>query len=143
MDALATQTILFGVLAFTGVILLLVVILMAAKAWLVASGDVRILINDDPSKAVTAPAGSTLLSTLAAQKIFIPSACGGQGTCGVCRVKVFEGGGSILPTEKGHISRGEEREGYRLSCQVKVKQDLKIEIPHEVFGVKKWKCKVR
>jgi len=137
------DTIVYGVIAFTAVILALVVILMLAKARLVASGDVKILINGDPSKAVTAPAGSTLLSTLAAQQIFIPSACGGQGTCGVCRVKVHEGGGSILPTEKGHISRGEEREGYRLSCQVKVKQDLTIEIPHEVFGVKKWKCKVR
>jgi Na+-transporting NADH:ubiquinone oxidoreductase subunit F len=137
------DTIVIGVVAFTAVILALVLILLLAKARLVASGDVKILINDDPSKAVTAPAGSTLLSTLAAQQIFIPSACGGQGTCGVCRVKVFEGGGSILPTEKGHINRGEEREGYRLSCQVKVKQDLKIEIPHEVFGVKKWKCKVR
>jgi len=137
------DTIVYGVIAFTAVILALVLILMVAKARLVASGDVKILINGDPSKAVTAPAGSTLLSTLAAQQIFIPSACGGQGTCGVCRVKVFEGGGSILPTEKGHINRGEEREGYRLSCQVKVKQDLNIEIPHEVFGVKKWKCKVR
>lgn len=137
------ETVIYGVIAFTLVILALVVILLVAKKQLVASGDVQILINDDPSKAVTAPAGSTLLSTLAAQQIFIPSACGGQGTCGVCRVKVFDGGGSILPTEKGHINRGEEREGYRLSCQVKVKQDLKIEIPHEVFGVKKWKCKVR
>jgi len=137
------ETILYGVIVFTGVILLLVAILMVAKARLVASGDVRILINGDESKAVTVPAGSTLLSTLAAKQIFIPSACGGQGTCGVCRVKVFDGGGSILPTEKGHINRGEEREGYRLSCQVKVKQDLTIQIPDEVFGVKKWKCKVR
>lgn len=137
------ETIVYGVVAFTAVILALVLILVVAKARLVASGDVKILINGDPSKAVTAPAGSTLLSTLAAQQIFIPSACGGQGTCGVCRVKVRDGGGSILPTEKTHISRGEEREGYRLSCQVKVKQDLDIEIPHEVFGVKKWKCKVR
>lgn len=137
------ETVVYGVVAFTLVILALVLILVAAKAKLVASGDIKILINGDPSKAVTAPAGSTLLSTLAAQQIFIPSACGGQGTCGVCRVKVLDGGGSILPTEKGHISRGEEREGYRLSCQVKVKQDLKIEIPHEVFGVKKWTCKVR
>lgn len=137
------ETIVYGVIAFTAVILALVLILMAAKARLVSSGDVEILINDDPSKAVTVPAGSTLLSTLAARQIFIPSACGGQGTCGVCRVKVREGGGSILPTEKTHISRGEEREGYRLSCQVKVKQNLVIEVPHEVFGVKKWKCKVR
>lgn len=137
------ETILYGVIAFTGVILALVLLLMAAKKQLVASGDVKILINGDPSKAVTVPAGSTLLSTLAAKQIFIPSACGGQGTCGVCRVKVHSGGGSIISTEKTHISRGEEREGYRLSCQVKVKQDLEIEVPHEVFGVKKWNCKVR
>src|SRR5690606_27395914 len=96
-----------------------------------------------PDKTLEVPAGGTLLSTLAAKQIFIPSACGGQGTCGVCRVRISEGGGAILPTEKTHISRGEEREGYRLSCQVKVKQDLKIRIPDEVFGVKKWKCKVR
>ncbi|MBW2499300.1 MAG: NADH:ubiquinone reductase (Na(+)-transporting) subunit F [Deltaproteobacteria bacterium] len=137
------ETVFFGVAGFTIVILALVLILMAAKARLVQSGDVRILINGDPEKAITAPAGSTLLNTLAGQQIFIPSACGGQGTCGVCRVTVLEGGGSILPTETGHISRGEAREGCRLSCQVKVKQDMEIEIPAEVFEVKKWRCKVR
>ena len=137
------ETILFGVAGFTAVILALVLILMAAKAQLVQSGDVRILINGDPDKALTAPAGSTLLNTLADNQIFIPSACGGQGTCGVCRVTVNEGGGSILPTETGHISRGDAREGCRLSCQVKVKQDMNIEIPEEIFGVRRWTCKVR
>jgi Na+-transporting NADH:ubiquinone oxidoreductase subunit F len=137
------ETVFFGVAGFTIVILALVLILMAAKARLVQSGDVRILINGDPDKAITAPAGSTLLNTLAGQQIFIPSACGGQGTCGVCRVTVLEGGGSILPTETGHISRGEAREGCRLSCQVKVKQDMEIEIPAEIFEIKKWRCKVR
>jgi Na+-transporting NADH:ubiquinone oxidoreductase subunit F len=137
------ETILFGVAGFTVVILALVLILMAAKAQLVQSGDVTILINGDPDKAVTAAAGSTLLNTLADNQIFIPSACGGQGTCGVCRVKVNEGGGSILPTETGHINRGDAREGCRLSCQVKVKQDMQIEIPDEIFGVRRWKCKVR
>ncbi len=136
-------TIIAGVATFTGVVLALVVILMAARSRLVQSGDVRILINGDPEKALTTPAGGTLLSTLASNQIFIPSACGGQGTCGVCRVKVHEGGGSILPTETGHINRGEAREGCRLSCQVKVKQDMEIEIPDEVFGVRRWKCKVR
>ncbi len=136
-------TIIAGVATFTGVVLALVVILMAARSRLVQSGDVRILINGDPDKALTTPAGGTLLSTLASNQIFIPSACGGQGTCGVCRVKVHEGGGSILPTETGHINRGEAREGCRLSCQVKVKQDMEIEIPDEVFGVRRWKCKVR
>jgi len=137
------ETILFGVAGFTIVILALVLILVAAKAKLVQSGNVRILINGDPDKAITTAAGSTLLSTLAENHIFIPSACGGQGTCGVCRVTVLEGGGSILPTETGHINRGDAREGCRLSCQVKVKQDMEIEIPAEIFEVKRWKCTVR
>ena len=137
------ETILIGVAGFTIVILGLVLILMAARSRLVQSGDVTILINGDPKKALTTPAGSTLLSTLAGNQIFIPSACGGQGTCGVCRVTVKAGGGSLLPTETGHISRGDAREGCRLSCQVKVKQDMEIEIPAEIFDVKRWKCKVR
>ncbi len=136
-------TIFAGVATFTGVVVALVVVLMFARSRLVQSGDVRILINGDPDKALTTAAGGTLLATLAENQIFIPSACGGQGTCGVCRVKVLEGGGSILPTETGHISRGEAREGCRLSCQVKVKEDMEIEIPDEVFGVRRWKCKVR
>jgi Na+-transporting NADH:ubiquinone oxidoreductase subunit F len=136
-------TILVGVAGFTIIILVLVLTLLAAKAQLIPSGNVRILINGDPDKAITTASGSTLLNTLADNQIFIPSACGGQGTCGVCRVKVNEGGGSILPTEKGHINRGEAREGCRLSCQVKVKHDMEIEIPAEVFDVKRWKCKVR
>ena len=136
-------TIAVGVAGFTVVILALVLLLMAARAKLVQSGDVTILINGDPDKALTASAGSTLLSTLAGSQIFIPSACGGQGTCGVCRVTVNEGGGALLATETGHISRGDAREGVRLSCQVKVKQDMEIEIPAEIFDVKRWKCKVR
>ena len=136
-------TILVGVVGFTIIILGLVLILMAARSQLVHSGDVTILINGDPDKAITTSAGSTLLSTLAGSQIFIPSACGGQGTCGVCRVTVNDGGGSLLPTEVGHISRGDAREGCRLSCQVKVKQDMEIEIPAEIFDVKRWKCKVR
>ena len=115
-------TILYGVIGFTVVILALVAILMFARSRLVSSGDVTILINDDPDKALKTSAGSTLLGTLADNKLFIPSACGGQGTCGVCRVVVQEGGGSLLPTEAGHISRKEAREGLRLSCQVKVKR---------------------
>jgi len=136
-------TIAVGVASFTIVILGLVLILMAARAKLVQSGDVTILINGDPDKALKTSAGSTLLNTLAGNQIFIPSACGGQGTCGVCRVVVNEGGGSLLPTETGHISRGDARDGIRLSCQVKVKQDMEIEIPAEIFDVKRWKCKVR
>ncbi|HVS61922.1 MAG TPA: NADH:ubiquinone reductase (Na(+)-transporting) subunit F [Thermoanaerobaculia bacterium] len=136
-------TVALGVTMFTLVILSLVAILMMAKRRLVASGEVTILINDDPDKALQTTTGGTLLGTLADNKIFIPSACGGQGTCGVCKVNVLEGGGAMLPTETGHVSRGEAREGCRLSCQVKVKQDMKIELPPEVFGVRKWVCKVR
>lgn len=132
-----------GVLMFTLVILALVVILLAAKAKLVSSGDVKIIINDDESKPLVVPAGDTLLNALSSQKIFIPSACGGGGTCGVCKVHVHSGGGSILPTELTHVSRGEAREGCRLSCQVKVKQDMHIEVEPEIFSVQKWNCKTR
>lgn len=132
-----------GVAMFLFVIMTLVVVLLVAKAQLVASGDVKIMINDSAEHTLVTPAGSTLLSTLGNNKIFIPSACGGKGSCGVCKVKVHEGGGSMLPTEESHITRGEAREGVRLSCQVKVKADMKIEIPAEVFEVKKWQCTVR
>jgi len=137
------ETILLGVVVFVIVIVTLVVVLMIAKSKLVASADVTITINDDPDKALVVPAGDTLLSTLGANKIFIPSACGGKGTCGVCKVEVLEGGGALLPTETSHISRGEARHGVRLSCQVKVKQDLKIEVEPEIFNVRKWRCRVR
>jgi Na+-transporting NADH:ubiquinone oxidoreductase subunit F len=136
-------TVLWGVIAFTLVIVTLVLVLIATRSQLVSSGEVTITINDDPDKAVRTSAGSSLLGTLAENKLFVPSACGGQGTCGVCRVVVKEGGGSLLPTETGYISRKEARDGYRLSCQVKVKEDLKIEVPAEIFDVKKWNCRVR
>ena len=136
-------TIGLGVGMFTFIILSLVLLLMVARKYLVAAGEVSILINDDPDKALTVSSGSTLLGALAAEKIFIPSACGGKGSCGVCKVDVLEGGGAMLPTEKGFINRGEAREGCRLSCQVKVKNDLKIRVPDEVFSVRKWQCKVR
>lgn len=135
------ETIALGVLMFTVVILALVGILMVARNKLVASGEVELTINGD--KTITIETGGTLLNTLANNKIFIPSACGGKGSCGVCKVDVLEGGGAMLPTETGHISRGEAREGCRLSCQVKIKQDMKIEVPAEVFSVKRWMCKVR
>ena len=136
-------TITLGVTVFVAVILALVVILMAARTKLVATGDVTITINEDPEKALTTPAGGTLLNTLADNKIFIPSACGGKGTCGVCKVDVSSGGGALLPTETSHINRGEARNGTRLSCQVKVKQDMKIEVEPEIFNVRKWTCRVR
>ncbi|MEX1309577.1 MAG: NADH:ubiquinone reductase (Na(+)-transporting) subunit F [Candidatus Sulfomarinibacteraceae bacterium] len=136
-------TIILGVAVFVLVIVTMVVVLMIAKSKLVASGDVTITINEDPDKALITPAGGTLLNTLGENKIFIPSACGGKGTCGVCKVEVHEGGGALLPTETSHITRGEARQGTRLSCQVKVKQDMKIEIEPEIFNVRKWRCRVR
>jgi Na+-transporting NADH:ubiquinone oxidoreductase subunit F len=136
-------TIIAGVSAFTLVILALVGLLLVAKRALVPSGEVTITINDDPDKALKARGGGTLLGTLAQNRIFIPSACGGKGTCGVCKVNVLSGGGALLPTETSHVSRGEAREGCRLSCQVKVKEDLRIELPPEVFSVRQWQCTVR
>lgn len=132
-----------GVAMFLVIILALVGLLMVAKANLVPAADVKIIINDDEDNPVIAQAGGTLLNVLSDKKIFIPSACGGGGTCGVCRVHVHEGGGAMLPTEKGHISRGEAREGVRLSCQVKVKQDMRIEVEPEIFSVKKWEATVK
>jgi len=137
------QTVLLGMLMFSLIVLTLAIFLMIAKAKLVASGNVKIIVNDDPNKALTAPVGGTLLTTLANQKIFIPSACGGKGSCGVCKVVVKEGGGSLLPTEQTHINRGLAKKGYRLACQVKVKQDMKIELPPEIFEVRQWKCRVK
>jgi Na+-transporting NADH:ubiquinone oxidoreductase subunit F len=137
------ETIIAGVVGFTVVILALVLVLMAAKAKLVASGEVTIEINGDPNYTIKTKAGSTLLGTLADNKIFVPSACGGKGSCGVCTCVVVDGGGAILPTELSHVSRGEARDGVRLSCQVKVKQDMKIELEPEILDVKKWVCTVR
>jgi ferredoxin len=131
-----------GIVMFTVIILALVAILMVAKAKLVPAADVKIIINGDVSNPVITRSGGTLLGALAEKKIFIPSACGGKGSCGVCRVHVHKGGGEMLPTEQGWISRGEAREGCRLSCQVKVKQDMEIEVEAEVFSVKKWQCTV-
>ena len=132
-----------GVAMLTVVVVSLVGVLMLARRQLVATGDVIITVNGDAEKALQTSAGSTLLGTLADNQIFIPSACGGKGTCGVCTVKVLDGGGAILPTERSHISRGEVRDCVRLSCQVKVKQDLDIEIPPEIFNVRQWQCRVR
>ena len=132
-----------GVAMLTAVVVSLVGFLMIARRQLVATGDVTITVNGDAEKALQTSAGSTLLGTLADNQIFIPSACGGKGSCGVCKVKVLDGGGAILPTERSHISRGDVRDCVRLSCQVKVKQDLDIEIPPEIFNVRQWQCRVR
>jgi Na+-transporting NADH:ubiquinone oxidoreductase subunit F len=136
-------TILSGVAIFILTIVGLVAVLMFARDKLVPSGSVKIFVNGDDANTIETQAGSTLLNTLSAQGIFIPSACGGKGTCGVCKVDVHSGGGAMLPTEEGHISRGEARAGCRLSCQVKVKEDMAIELEPEIFSVRKWTCKVR
>lgn len=137
------QEIYLGVGLFTIIVLVLVLVILFAKSKLVPSGDVEIIINDDPDKKITTKPGSKLLGALANSGIFVSSACGGGGSCGQCTVKIKEGGGDILPTERDHISRGEAREGVRLSCQVNVKQDMKITLPEEIFGIKKWDCTVR
>ena len=127
---------------FTGVIMLLVFVILYARRHLVSTGDITITINDDPGRSLKTHAGGKLLQTLADSGIFLSSACGGGGTCGQCRCRVVEGGGSMLSTEEGHFTRGERREGWRLSCQTAVKQDMKIEVPAEIFGVKRWECEV-
>ncbi len=131
-----TTEILLGVGMFTFIVLALVVVILIAQAKLVNSGDVQILINDE--KTITVPAGGKLLQTLAANNVFLASACGGGGSCAQCRCVVNDGGGSILPTEEAHFNRREQNEGWRLSCQVPVKQNMKIHVPEEVFGVKQW-----
>lgn len=131
-----------GIAALTVVILLLVGVLLFAESKLVNKGKVKIIINDDPDRSPEVSGGGTLLGVLSGQKVFLPSACGGGGTCAMCKCQVFEGGGDVLPTEKTHLSRSEEKEGWRLACQVKVKEDMKIRVPDEVFGIKKWECEV-
>lgn len=135
--------IIFGVVMFTLIVLVLVAVILFAKSKLVATGNAKIVINDDPDKTLSVPIGGKLLNVLAGQKIFLPSACGGGGTCGECKCIVTEGGGDVLPTETSKLSRGQIREQYRLSCQVPVKSDLKIQVPAEVFDIKKWECTVR
>ncbi|MDT3306275.1 NADH:ubiquinone reductase (Na(+)-transporting) subunit F [Shewanella vaxholmensis] len=131
-----------GIGMFTLVVCLLVIVILIAKKKLVATGEVTISINEDAEKSIQVAAGDKLLGALASQSIFIPSACGGGGTCGQCRVKIKSGGGDILPTEMGHITKKEAKEGCRLACQVSVKTDMELELDEEIFGVKKWQCKV-
>jgi len=134
--------IILGVSMFTAIVVALVLVILFAKSKLVSTGDVKISINGDPDKSVTTAAGGKLLGALADQGIFVPSACGGGGTCGQCRVEVHSGGGDILPTELGHITKREAKEGCRLACQVAVKQDMDIELEDEIFGVQQWECEV-
>ena len=133
-------TIYSAVIIFLVIILLLVAILLVAKAKLVQSGDVTVTINSE--RKIVSQAGSSLLNVMAEDKVFLPSACGGQGNCGMCKCQVEEGGGEILPTEVGFFNRKQIKENYRLACQVKVKNDMEVKIPQEVLGIKKWECEV-
>lgn len=133
--------IILGVVFFTFIVVALVFVILGAKSKLVQEGNVDVLINDE--KTIHVPIGSKLLTALADNELFVSSACGGGGTCGQCKVNVCSGGGDILPTELSHITKREAKEGDRLACQVTVKQDMKIHVHDEVFGVKKWVTKVR
>jgi Na+-transporting NADH:ubiquinone oxidoreductase subunit F len=137
-----TTVVIASIVAFTVLIILLVLLLLFAQAKLVQSGDVKIVINGDEANPLIVPAGSSLLATLSNQKIFLPSACGGGGTCAMCKCVVEDGGGDVLPTEVGHLSRTEQKQKVRLACQVKVKQDMHIHVHEEIFGIKKWECEV-
>jgi Na+-transporting NADH:ubiquinone oxidoreductase subunit F len=132
-----------GVLLFTGIVMVLVVLILITRSWLIPSGEILLKINHDDDKSLKVEPGGKLLGVLGEHDIFIPSACGGGGTCAQCRVKITAGGGDILPTETAHINKREAKEGYRLSCQVNVKQDMDLELPAEIFSISKWECRVR
>ncbi|MFM7092877.1 MAG: NADH:ubiquinone reductase (Na(+)-transporting) subunit F [Bacteroidota bacterium] len=136
------QTILMATFVFTLVILVLSLMLIVARQKLVAQGDVKIIINGNEESPLLVKQGSSLLSSLADNNIFLPSACGGGGTCAMCECHVTKGGGDVLPTELNHLTRKEVSEHKRLACQVKVRQDMEIHIPEEIFGIKKWECEV-
>ncbi len=137
-----SSIVIISIVTFTVLILLLVFVLLFAQSRLVQSGLVNIIVNGDKDNPIVTSAGSTLLSTLSGQKIFLPSACGGGGTCAMCKCTVSAGGGDVLPTEVGHLSRVEQKENVRLSCQVKVKNDMEIRISEEIFGIRKWEATV-
>ena len=128
--------------AFVTVTLILVGLLLFAKEKLIPSGDIKLIINGDEENPRVVEPGQTLLSALTNENIFLPSACGGGGTCAMCKCQVMEGGGDVLPTEMNHLTRKEAQEHWRLGCQVKVKQDMEIRVPEEIFGIKKWECEV-
>tara|TARA_B100000902_G_scaffold85964_1_gene90151 strand:+ start:99 stop:1334 length:1236 start_codon:yes stop_codon:yes gene_type:complete len=138
-----TASSLLAISVFTGVILILVLILNFAESRLLPQGDVSIKINGDDEKTIKTRPGTTLLSALAGESVFLPSACGGGGTCAMCKCQVIDGGGDILPTEKGHIGRKEAQDNWRLACQVKVKEDMGIQVADEFFNIQKWDCTVR
>ena len=131
-----------GVLSFTIAVNLMVIIILFSRKYLIATGNVEIELNEDANRMLSVPAGGKLLQTLASQDMFLSSACGGKGTCAQCKCVISEGGGSILPTEENYFTNREKREGWRLSCLVPVKDNMKIQVPDEVFGARKWECKV-
>ena len=135
-----SQTIITALVVFLVVILVLVAVLLILRAKLIPQGNVTITINDD--KKLEVPTGNTLISTLAEQKIHLPSACGGKGSCGQCKCRVLEGGGTILPTEVGFFTRKQIQDHWRLGCQVKVKEDMKIAVPQSILSIKEYECTV-
>jgi Na+-transporting NADH:ubiquinone oxidoreductase subunit F len=135
--------VLLGVSVFTLIVMLLVGLILFARSRLIPAGDVQLNVNNDPERQLKVAPGGKLLTVLGDNEIYIPSACGGGGTCGQCRVIITAGGGDILPTETAHISKREAREGYRLSCQVNVKQDMALEIDPQIFSIRKWECSVQ
>ena len=137
------MTVISSIVVFTSVMLALVYLLSVAEKNLLPQGDVKILINGDEEKSPTIKPGGTLLSALATQNVFLPSACGGGGTCAMCLCQVNSGGGQILSTELGHISRNDAKDNWRLACQVKVKEDMDITISDEIFNIRKWECTVK
>ena len=135
--------VLVGVLVFTAVIILLVLLLNFVGDLLLPQGEVSLVINDDASKSLKVQTGGTVLSALASQNVYLPSACGGQGTCAQCKCQVVEGGGDILPTEQAYISRKDQKDYWRLGCQVKIRNDMKIKVPDEIFSIRKWDATVK
>jgi len=131
-----------AVMAFIFIMMLLVLLLLFAKAKLIPSGEVSLVVNGDEANPIVTQPGATLLTALSERDLFLPSACGGGGTCAMCLCQVFEGGGDVLPTEMNHLTRKEAKENWRLACQVKVKNDMVLAVPEEVFGIKKWECEV-
>ena len=142
MNELFLSDIFLGVIAFTVSVNLMVIVILISRKFLIATGNVEIQLNEDPDRILQVQAGDKLLQTLANEEMFLSSACGGKGTCAQCKCVIMEGGGAILPTEETHFTNHEKREGWRLSCQVSVKDNMKVQVPDEVFGAKKWECEV-
>jgi len=136
------EQIFLSIVVFTGIVLFLVLILNFAEGRLLPQGDVSIQINGDAEKSINVRPGSTLLNALSGESVFLPSACGGGGTCAMCECQVIEGGGEILPTETSHINRSKAKDHWRLACQVKIKEDMKIHVPDEIFSIQKWEATV-